>query len=204
MKKTSLYSEKKLLRAMRENNADGWELFCAQFDPLILCITSWPKWNFSEYEKQDVGQNIYVQLQKALPTFRQECSLSWFIKRIAMRQCVDEIRRQVRWRSVMTSSVQKNSDGDWCEMEFGNENTLDPHLEVLQQERRQALSSTLQQSGDTCRECINLFYLNQLSYREISNKLGIAVNTVGSRLAKCLGKLQKNLLQNPLFEKANS
>ncbi len=202
MDKFSPYSDEDVLTAVREKGATGWELFCAQFDPLIHSVVGWPKWKFSEHEKQDVFQNIYVQLPNALVSFREESSLSWFIKQIAIHHCVNEIRRQVRWRHIMTSTVQKTPDGDWNEMEFNNPNALDPHHEVLQKERRQALRVALTHLKDTCKKSISLFYVQDLSYREMSEQLGISTNTVGSRLAKCLDKLHKELRHHPLFERS--
>ncbi len=189
------------MQAVREKGASGWDLFCTQFDPMIKSITRWPKWKFSEHEQQDVCQNIYVQLQTALPSVKQQSSLSRFIKVIAMRQCVNEIRRQIRWRGVMVSSVQKTSDGEWNELEFANPDALDPHHEMVRKERRENLRLALQKLNKTCMESINLYYLKHLSYREISDQLGIAVNTVGSRLVKCLYKLHKDLRQHPMFKR---
>jgi RNA polymerase sigma factor (sigma-70 family) len=201
MSKESPYSDQELLRAVLENKASGWELFCAHFDPLIQSIAGWRKWCFSESEKQDVCQNIYIQLQKALPQFRHEGSLTRFIKVIAMRQCVNEIRRQVRWRKTMVPIIQETSDGEWNEMEFRNPDALDPHDMVLQIERRKAVNCAMQNLQDTCKNSITLFYVQDLSYKEISAQLGISINTVGSRLTKCLNKLNEELRKHPLFKR---
>lgn len=195
--------DNQILQAVRENGAEGWELFCDQFDPLIRSITSWSKWNFSEDEQQDVLQNIYVELQTALLHFRQECSLKWFIKRIAMCQCVNEIRRQVRWRTLTTPSVQKDCSGEWCELDFNASDDADPYREISKQEQLQALAKSLALLQHPCKTSINLFYVRDLSYREMSKQLGISVNTVGSRLSKCLRKLHKELMRNPLFERSS-
>lgn len=197
-------SDEEVLQAVLEKRPDGWDLFCARFDPLIQCITGWPKWRFSEHERQDVSQNTYMQLQKALPTFRRQSSLTWFIKRITVRQCINEIRRQVRWRTVITSSTRKTPDGTWKEIELENAGTIDPHDELVQSERRLALYNALKLLNDTCKNAINLFYVKNLSYREISEQLGISTNTVGSRLAKCLGKLHNELRKRSLFERTPS
>lgn len=101
----------------------------------------------------------------------------------------------------MVSSVQKTSDGEWNELEFSNPDALDPHHEMVQKERRENLRLALQKLNKTCMESINLYYLKHLSYREISDQLGIAVNTVGSRLVKCLYKLHKDLRQHPMFKR---
>ncbi len=204
MNRNPPYSDQKILQAILEKLPEGWEHFYARFDPLIRCIIGWQKWSFSEHEQQDVSQNTYVQLQKALPTFRQQSSLAWFIKRITIRQCINEIRKQVRWRTVITSPIQKTPDGEWHELEFENQDSLNPHHEVIQNERRQALDRALKQLKDTCRNAITLFYVKNLSYREISEHLGISTNTVGSRLAKCLDKLHKELRHSPSFERTTS
>jgi len=203
MNKTPTYSDQELLEAIHEKGASGWNLFCTHFDPLIQSIAKWPKWNFSENEQLDVCQNIHMHLQSALPKFRQQSSLAWFIKKIAMRQCVNEIRRQKRWRTVMMPAVQKTANGSWNEMEFANPDALDPHHETVQNERRDNLHSALQQVSETCKDIIDLFYLKHLTYREISEQLRIAMNTVGSRLSKCLDKLHENLRRHPSYERIN-
>lgn len=194
-------SDQEIIDALRTDRPGGWELLFNAYDPLIQSIVRWPKWNFSEDAQQDVRQNIHLQLRSALPSFRQQSSLAWFIKRIAMRQCVNEIRRQKRWRTVMTPTVQKTAGGDWNEMEFANPADPDPYDETVQHERRRLLHSALQQLRKTCQDSINMFYLQHLTYKDMAERLGISVNTVGSRLSKCLDKLQKDLKTKPLYER---
>ncbi len=203
-KKPTAISDSQILQAMRRQGASGWELFCSQFDPLIRTITAWPKWSFSEEEQLDVRQDIYVQLQTALPAFRKDCTLKWFIKKIAMRQCINEIRRQVRWRTVMTPAVEKNQNGEWFDVEYQNGNAPDPLGETSKHEQLQALAAALGTLKNTCKNSITLFYVRNCSYREMAVQLGVSVNTVGSRLSKCLSKLQRELQQNPRFERPQS
>lgn len=195
------HSDQKILNAVRDNNPAGWELLFTQYDPMIKDITKWPKWRFSEDEQKDVCQNTHMHLQSALPKFKQQSSLSWFIKRIAIRQCIDEIRRQKRWRAVMTPTVQQKANGDWNEMEFANPDEPDPYDDVVRSERRQLLYAALQSLNKTCRDGISMFYLQNLTYREMAERLDISINTVGSRLAKCLDKMHRELKKQPLFER---
>ncbi|MBN2163125.1 MAG: sigma-70 family RNA polymerase sigma factor [Pontiellaceae bacterium] len=194
-------SDKKLIQISRKDRADSWSVLHAQFDPLIESIVRWPKWNFTEDEQRDVSQNIHVQLQSALPKFREQCSLKWFVKRIAMNQCIDEIRRQKKWRTFMTPLTQQKTDGTWNEMELANFAAPDPSDEAEQNERRQCLYTALSQLHDTCRQSISMHYLKHMSYKDMAAQLGISVNTVGSRLNKCLDKLQKEMRKQPLFER---
>ncbi len=203
MKKSAPYSDKAILAAVRNDGSAGWELFCQQFDPLIRAIAKWAKWNFSEEEQRDVCQNIHMHLQTALPRFRGESSLLWYIKKIAMNQCVNEIRRQKRSRELMTSTFRKTADGIWKEMEFANPNAMDPHHETAQKERHQSLRAAVRSLNPTCRDGISMYYFQSLSYQEMSAQLGIAVNTVGSRLNKCLNKLHKELRRQPALNRIN-
>ncbi|MFC1468181.1 RNA polymerase sigma factor [Verrucomicrobiota bacterium] len=193
-------SDKKILVAIRAQRDDAWDMLFAQHDPMIQSITRWPKWNFSEDEQLDVRQNIHVQLQSALPKFQEKSSLAWFIKRIAIHQCIDEVRRQNRWRTFTRPNVQQTAEGEWNEIEFQDTATPDPRNEAAQQERVESLRGALQHLNSTCKDSISLFYLKQQSYREISDKLGISVKTVGSRLSKCLDKLHQRLSQHPAFK----
>ncbi len=204
MLKRHTYSDRKILRAVRRDDPAGWEYFQTRFDPAIQSVLDWPRWRFTEDEQQDVRQNIYLQLHKALPTFREDSSLRWFIIQISHKQCVNEIRRQVRQRTYTTPFAQRNPDGEWNEREAACPHTLDPYHEVLRTERQQAVLAALKQLHETCSTSISLFYIENLPYQAISKKLGITVNTVGSRLSKCLDKLHKELRKHPLFERKPS
>ena len=193
--------DKKILTAIRGSNSQqGWDLLFELYDPIIQAITRWSKWHFSEDEQLDVRQNIHLHLQSALPTFQEKSSLVWFIKQIAIRQCINEVRRQKRWSTVITPLVRKSSSGYWNELEFEDPDGTDPYTETTQNERRESLHSALQEVAPTCKESISLYYLRQHSYLEISKKLGISIRTVGSRLSKCLDKLHRQLRYKPAFK----
>ena len=76
---------------------------------------------------------------------------------------------------------------------------FDPIKEVETYERGAALREQLKTLDETCRTAIQFFYVQALSYKEISARLGIAVNTVGSRLAKCLEKLRGMVEKDPFL-----
>lgn len=204
MLKLYSHADQKILRIVRHNDSKGWAVFCDRFDSVIQSVLEWPRWHFTEHEQQDVRQDVYLQLQKALPTFRGESSLRWFVIRIAHKQCVNEIRRQVRQRAFMTPLIQKTSDGNWNERDPACPSTLDPYSEALRIERQQAVLSSLNSLHETCRTSITLYYIENLTYQAIAEKLGIAINTVGSRLSKCLEKLHKELRKHPVFERKYS
>jgi RNA polymerase sigma factor (sigma-70 family) len=204
MSQKTKHSDKEILRALRKNTVQGWEMLCAQFDPMIQSIVNRSIWKFSEHDRQDVCQNIYIQVEKALPSFKGTGTLAGFIATISHHQCVDEIRRKMTRQKWTISTTQKTQHDQTNDLEFVCTKTLDPHHEILQKERRSALLSALNLLQATCQDSISMFYIKSLSYNEMSSELGISKNTVGSRLSKCLEKLHKELLKQPLFERTGS
>jgi RNA polymerase sigma factor (sigma-70 family) len=200
MKTNSQDDDQALLRAIRKEKSGGWEQLFTQYDPLIQSIVRWSKWHFSNDEQKDVSQNIHMHLYKSLKSFRHKSSLSKFIKRIAIHHCINEVRRQSRWNSVMTSFPLQTGKGEYYEVEFVGLNASDPYTETVQRERIQLLNKTLEKLHETCQKIIHLFYTKHLSYKQISDALGISTNTVGSRISKCLDKLRRELQKDPLFE----
>ncbi|QHI69067.1 RNA polymerase sigma factor [Tichowtungia aerotolerans] len=203
MVKNRLYSDQKILNAVRRKDKTAWDVFFNQFDPLIRSILEWPRWKFSAQERQDVSQNIHLQLQKAVPKFKGKSSLRWFITRIAHQQCVNEVRRQVRENCFVVPSLQRTQTGDWNEKDFICPRTLDPYRELIRSERRSAVLDALKRLQETCRTSITLYYIENFTYQAIAEKLGISVNTVGSRLNKCLNKLHEDLCRHPLFKRSS-
>jgi RNA polymerase sigma-70 factor (ECF subfamily) len=201
MPRKSTYSDKKILKAVHTRGEAGWDLLFAEFGPMIKAIVRWRTYSFSEEIQKDVYQNIHKHLLKAIPRFKQESSLSWYIKTIAKNECVNEIRRQRRMGEIMVSSIRENDTGKWHEMEFFNPDSLNPQQELIQRERIDMVRGALQELQKLCKESISMFYLQQLTYKEMSDRLGISQNTVGSRLSKCLDKLHKELKKMPQYER---
>lgn len=204
MNKGITRTEKKILSAALNNGEAGLELFFKKYDPLIKKIVTWPRWHFTIEEQQDAFQTIRTSVQEALPRFKQNSSLKWYIKQIAFYKCVSEIRAQVKYSSITVSTIQRSPDGEWNEMEFADTQAYDPYQVTALEEETKLLHAAIKRLSDTCQTSITMFYLKQMTYQEISVNLGIAVNTVGSRLSKCLNKLHEQLRTNPAFEKGNA
>ena len=205
MKKSQSPTDAEILEAIRADRKDGWIIFTNQFDPLIRSITNWSKWHFSNETQQDVRQEVYIALQRALPRFRGECTLAWYIKRISINCCIDEVDQQAKRRNaVVESNIQPINQASLKQIDIEYPNTQTPRTIITQKEQLAALDSALGEVLESCRKSIELYYLRGYSYRQISEELGISINTVGSRLAKCLDKLQQTLKNNPLFERTRS
>ncbi len=172
------------------------ELLLAYQD-LIHSVVAWPKWRFSEDERRDVVQEIHHSLAKSLASVADAGAVRAFVKRVSMNRCVDEVRRQVRSRGLFTGMPCYHSD-DGAELEVPiADPTMPGAIELItRNEQLRELRHKMTKLNDTCRHAIDQFYLDEMSYKEIAKKNGLAVNTVGSRLAKCLAKLRAMVFES--------
>lgn len=178
------------LQSLCRGDDDAWGDFFARFDAQIRKIVCWPKWHFDAHARDDVVQNIKAGLVKSIPSLREESRLTPFVRRISVNRCIDEIRRRVRDNERLRPLGRWTTDGDWEESEISSGEEFDPVQAVIRMERAAALRRVLGEVDETCRTAIRQFYVDGLSYREMSEQQGVTVNTVGSRLARCLEKLR--------------
>jgi RNA polymerase sigma factor (sigma-70 family) len=182
-------------------NADGVsgrDEFFAQFAVLIQAVTSWSKWHFDFHVREELVQQVRTELVRAEAELAKSQHPERLVKTICVRRCIDEVRRQLRQRAHFVSldcpALDSEADGS-SQRDVPTGSESDPVQIILQAERAALLARAVGNLDATCQTAIQEFYTNELSYKEISGKLGISVNTVGSRLAKCLAKL-KALIQD--------
>jgi len=178
----------------------AWTAFFADYEPLIRSVIGWSKWRFKPQDQDDLLQEVRTALPKSVSRFRGESRLDYFVKRVCINVCVSRIRRLTRERSLFTSLVVTDADGEYREMDVPAGEAFDPVRTVLQREAAQSVRQMMTELDATCQTAIRLFYVDELSYAEIAGRLGIAVNTVGSRLAKCLEKLRRRADHDPLLK----
>ncbi|HOW96480.1 MAG TPA: sigma-70 family RNA polymerase sigma factor [Kiritimatiellia bacterium] len=179
------------LGRLQSGDRRAWDDFFAQHDELIRSVVSWSKWRFSPPTREDMAQGIRLALFKAIESFNEESSVEYYVKRICINRCIDEVRRQIRARQILVPLA--TGDGQRPEEETARmaDRSQDPLRDVINAEVAGQVKRVLEQVDELCRVAIQRFYFAQQSYKQMADELGISINTVGSRLAKCLEKMRK-------------
>ena len=177
--------------ALRKNDKAAWESFFEAFDPLITSVVSWPKWHFRHDVQQDMAQVIRSELMRCVLTFRADSSLRYFVKRICIHRCIDRIRKQVRERDIIVSMAYEGADSEQKEMVFAASEDFNPIQRIAELENAMIVKQLVAKMDATCMQAIELYYMKGMPYKAIAEQLNITVNTVGSRLAKCLEKIRR-------------
>jgi RNA polymerase sigma factor (sigma-70 family) len=127
-------------------------------------------------DRIDLKQEILVQLWKAYPKFNQNCQISTWIYRIALNTAISNYRKSKR-RVIETEFT--NDLSQLCEDD--NNSLLDENLTKLYQ--------LIYQLKDLERAII-LLYLDDLSYKEIAEIIGISETNVVTKINRIKSKLK--------------
>jgi len=131
-------------------------------------------------DAQDMAQEVFTKAYFQLNKFRPNTNFSAWLYRLAANHCLDELRRLKR-------SVQTTEE----EMELIDAET--PEDAFLQKEQKQVLLRQVMGLEEEYRSVVVLRYIDQLSYREISEAMAIPMTTVQMRLHRARKKLRDGL-----------
>lgn len=126
----------------------------------------------------DLRQEIHVNIWLGLKQFRGDCKLSTWVYRVAVNSALMAIR-------------SSKSNIETVSVDFG---LLDISSEIddAQKENLQALHSLINRLEDI-EKAIILLWLDEYSYDEIADTLGLKRNTVAVKIHRIKDKLSKQI-----------
>ncbi len=140
----------------------------------------------------DMTQEAFLKAWRGLETFQQESAFSSWLYRLASNCCLDLLRSQKRRPTV--SFVMEDADGEEQSYEPADE-APSPEEEAIFREEKSEIAQAMQALDEEQRQILTLRVVNDLSYAQISEILGIKEGTVKSRLARARENLRKNVLK---------
>jgi RNA polymerase sigma factor (sigma-70 family) len=177
-------SDEQLLGACLRGDPAAWDGLVDRYAALIYSIPL--KYGFREADAADVFQSMCVTLLEKLGTVREPRGLAAWIITTTSRQCLALAQRQTRERN-RTADRQVPT-----EIEVAAPDLL-PEEEVLALERQYAVRAAINQLPPKCRGVIEALFSDaheQTSYQQLSDRLGVPMNSLGPTRARCLSRLR--------------
>ncbi len=191
--------ERELVARCLSGDEAAWsELYRAYYSQ-IRFVVGWRRWGFSQSEVEDGIQEVFTELVRSLPNFRQESKLSTFVERIARNRCISHLRKRSalkRPKETMGVELEEGKGEEGMARHHLVAEDGDPERTLLAQENFGELSSALEEMPEGCRQIIVLRYYRQMSYQEICTVMELPLGTVCSRLKRCLSKLKTKILSS--------
>jgi RNA polymerase sigma-70 factor (ECF subfamily) len=143
-------------------------------------------------EAEDMAQEVFVQVFKAVGTFRGDAKLSTWIYRIAVNLCKNRVKYLKRRRSEAQDEyeamAERSAMTSGSGMTSGDVHRPDQMAEGLQLER--VVQECIVELEPDFREVLILRDVEDLTYEELCEVTGLPDGTVKSRLHRARGMLK--------------
>lgn len=130
---------------------------------------------------EDLVQEVFMELWRKHPTIRVQSSLKAYLKRATVNKTLNYIR---------DNKMKFESEDSTYKME-GNLVPVNKQMEA--NELQQLVQVAVDYLPERCRIIFTLSRFEQLSYKEIAQKLDISVKTVENQISKAIKILKKQL-----------
>jgi RNA polymerase sigma-70 factor (ECF subfamily) len=153
-------------------------------------------------EAEDLTQEVFVQVFKAIGTFRGESKLSTWIYRIAVNLCKNRSKylrvRHANEQDELEAVAERIPLGDAQKANVAQIERPDEAMAGRQIEK--IVQDAILKIEPAFRECLILRDVEELSYEEIEQITGLAAGTVKSRIFRARAQL-KEIVERELGEK---
>lgn len=141
----------------------------------------------------DASQDVFLKAFRCIGSYKGESSFSTWIYRITKNHCIDMIRKQGKCRTI---SIDETDEDERPVFEIAADRQTEPDANAVRNARIAAVRDAIDKLPPISRELIVMREINQMSYNEIGEALGLPEGTVKSRLSKARERLKKLLKKN--------
>ena len=151
----------------------------------------------NRHDAEEVAQDAFIRIFKALPKFRGDAEFSTWMYRIVVNQA----RNRYRWNqrrgagrniSIFDSPRAGESDGS-LQYDVPDRKDATPDRQLIYQEWEGEVAREMENLPEAHREALILRNVKRFSYDQISDVLDCKVGTVKSRLARARDELRRRL-----------
>jgi RNA polymerase sigma-70 factor, ECF subfamily len=156
---------------------------------------------------EDLAQEVFLRLYRALPHFRGDATISTYLYRIVVNVAQDEWKRRRKEREHIANEPvfdDESESGAWME-NFAGDDLAGEHARTPEQllsdaQMVSAVDAALLKLPEVERSVLVLYHQEECSYEGISVALGLPINTVRTHLHRGRKRLAE-LIRGPASAK---
>ena len=155
------------------------------------------------FEAEDLTQDVFMKISKALNNFKGESKLSTWIYRIATNIAMDRLRNPSYKQTVQRKPAKESIGDSEATIEdrdaWTGEKEPSVTQKVIRKEMNQCIWNFIENLPGNYKTVVILSELEGLKNQEIANILQISLDNVKIRLHRAKAKLRKKLESNCSF-----
>jgi RNA polymerase sigma-70 factor (ECF subfamily) len=176
--------DQQLMRRLAEGDRGALDVLHQRYGSFLMSLVTR---QLGRAAAQDVVQEVFVSIWLRAHSFdSQRGSFRGWVVQITRRRMINELRRQ-------RSRPQPEADPDGALLEKLSADVPDMTDQLIEAERRWAVTGALQALPESQREAIALAFLNELTHQEVATVLKLPLGTTKTRIRSGLSKLRMEL-----------
>ena len=175
-------TDEQLFQRYTNGDEDGFQILMRRYEPRIQGFLR--KRLNDEERVEDLTQDTFLRIHRARDSYDPGRKFSTWIHTIANNLLKNEFRNRSRRRETVFSELRPATPGSGAAprpVEFQS-NGSDPEQDAYRTELREAIDVAIEQMDEHHRIPFVMREVDDLSYEEIADLIGIPVGTVKSRL----------------------
>ncbi len=157
-------------------------------------ITNYVYRMLDDYDRAvDLAQETFVRVYMNADRYQATYSFSTYIYRIAHNLAISELRQRKRRRLIPLPTFFSDKDNEEVEVELPDQKQMAADDAMISDERREAVARAIASLPEKYRAPLVLCDLEEKSYEEISEVLGLPTGTVKSRINRARNLLKEKL-----------
>ena len=173
-----------LIERCLQGDQAAWEAIVQQHWRKVFNVAY--KFVGRHHEAEDLAQDIFLKIFRALHTFDRRANFQTWLISISRNLCIDHYRSVRKERETIDRDLH-SADLAAVSPDVG------AHTLVERSDRRELLKHALEKLPPTLRTAVLLRDIQELSYQEIADRLGLPEGTVKSRINRGRTELARQI-----------
>lgn len=175
-----------LIEAAQRGSQRAWDALVKQYWRKVFNVAY--KFVGRHDEAEDLTQDVFLKLFKALHTFDRRANFQTWLISISRNLCIDHYRSVRKERELVDRGVDAADLSPVA-------TTIDPTVTLERADRRALLRRAMERLPQTLRTAVLLRDIQELAYQEIADRLRLPEGTVKSRINRGRRELARQILK---------
>ncbi|MCA1030197.1 sigma-70 family RNA polymerase sigma factor [Bacillus timonensis] len=171
-------SDESIIQGILTGQTDLFKIIVSRYQHKVISVAL--KVTPNQKDAEDIAQEVFIQVYKSLENFKGSASFSTWIYRITMNKALDFKRKQ-------SNIKQMNINESYHLQDYSS---LLPEAYILQKGEQETIRNLISKLPERYQSVVQLYYMEECTYKEIGDRLGIATKTVESRLYRAKALLK--------------
>jgi RNA polymerase sigma-70 factor (ECF subfamily) len=163
---------------------DAFDRLIARYQRYVFNLIYQHLWNVEDID--DVAQEVFLRIFKFIRKYRGNASLESWIYKIVLNYCRTYVRRRSALARLFAPLPAVNAEDEQTFeiLDTLPDSTYDPAKTIEQRKLVQDILTAVHSLPEIYRNILIMREVNELSYEEIAEILGISIGTVKSRISR--------------------